>query len=98
MRPSGSPCHAAFRKIGSGIESFDRTRVGGIQQLTEEAKSMGAVMSQESLEALAKFDDSMQRLKSGGEAAKNALGMVLLPQLQILADDGVSLWVISRGG
>jgi hypothetical protein len=55
-------------------------------------------MSQESLEALAKFDDSMQRLKSGGEAAKNALGMVLLPQLQILADDGVSLWVISRGG
>jgi len=63
----------------------------GINQLTEEAKAMGAVMSQESLEALGKFDDSMQRLKSGGEAAKNALGMVLLPQLQVLADDGVSL-------
>ena len=50
----------------------------GINQLTEEAKAMGAVMSQESLEALGKFDDSMQRLKAGGEAAKNALGMVLL--------------------
>lgn len=63
----------------------------GIKQLTAEAQAMGAVMSQESLEALGRFDDSMQRLKSGSEAAKNALGMVLLPQLQILADDGVGL-------
>jgi phage-related tail protein len=63
----------------------------GIAELTEEAKRMGAVMSEDSLNALGKFDDSIQRLKSGGEAAKNMLGMVLLPQLQILADDGVSL-------
>lgn len=47
----------------------------GIAKLTDEAKRMGAVMSQESLEALGKFDDSMQRLKSGGEAAKNTLGI-----------------------
>lgn len=63
----------------------------GIAKLTEEAKNMGAVMSTESLEALGRFDDSVQRLKSVGEAAKNSLGMVLLPQLQLLADDGVSL-------
>jgi phage-related protein len=63
----------------------------GIAALTEEARNMGAVMSTESLEALGKFDDSMQRLKSGGVAAKNALGLILLPQLQILADDGVGL-------
>lgn len=63
----------------------------GIRQLTAEAQAMGAVMSQELLEALGKFDDSMQRLKSGSEAAKNALGMVLLPQLQVLADEGVGL-------
>ncbi len=63
----------------------------GIAELTEEAKQMGAVMSGDSLKALGAFDDSVQRLKSGASASKNMLGMVLLPQLQILADDGVSL-------
>jgi len=63
----------------------------GIAELTEEAKRMGAVMSEDSLNALGKFDDSIQRLKAGSAAAKNMLGTVLLPQLQILADDGVTL-------
>ena len=63
----------------------------GIAALTEEAKRMGAVMSEETIEKLGKFDDSVQRLKQGSEAAKRVLGTVLLPQLQTLADDGVSL-------
>ena len=63
----------------------------GIAALTEEAKAMGAVLSEESLSQLGAFDDSLQRLKAGSSAAKNALGLVLLPQLQTLADDGVSL-------
>ncbi len=63
----------------------------GFAELTDEAKRMGAVMSEDSLNSLGKFDDSMQRLKSGAGAAKNMLGTVLLPQLQVLADDGVSL-------
>lgn len=63
----------------------------GIAALTEEAKRMGAVMSEDSLNALGKFDDSVQRLKAGAGAAKNAMGTILLPQLQTLADDGVSL-------
>ncbi|WP_414151753.1 phage tail protein [Acetobacterium carbinolicum] len=63
----------------------------GIAELTEEAKRMGAVLSDETLAQLSKFDDSVQRLKSGSDAAKNALGTVLLPQLQILADEGVAL-------
>lgn len=63
----------------------------GFSKLTDEAKRMGAVMSEDSLNALGKFDDSMQRLKSGAGAAKNMLGTVLLPQLQLLADDGVNL-------
>jgi uncharacterized protein YukE len=63
----------------------------GIAELTEEAKRMGAVMIEDSLNALGKFDDSIQRLKAGSVAAKNMLGTVLLPQLQILADDGVAL-------
>ena len=63
----------------------------GIAALTEEAKRMGAVMSDKQLADLGAFDDSIQRLKAGSEAAKNALGLVLLPQLQALATDGVSL-------
>ena len=63
----------------------------GISKLTEEAKRMGAVMSEDSLNALGAFDDSVQRLTAGSAAAKNMLGTVLLPQLQVLADDGVAL-------
>lgn len=63
----------------------------GIKALTDEAKQMGAVMSDEQLMSLGQFDDSVQRLKAGSEAAKNALGMVLLPQLQSLATDGTTL-------
>lgn len=63
----------------------------GIAELTDEAKRMGLVMDGDSLTALGNFDDSLQKLKSGIGGAKNMLGMVLLPQLQILADDGVGL-------
>jgi phage-related protein len=63
----------------------------GIAALTEEAKRMGAVLSEESIEKLGQFDDSVQRLKQGSLAAKRVIGTVLLPQLQTLADSGVSL-------
>lgn len=80
-----------FGKSAQELNPLIEQGSAGIAALTDEAKRMGAVMSTESLEALGKFDDSMQRLKSGGAAAKNVLGMVLLPQLQVLADSGVSL-------
>lgn len=80
-----------FGKSAQELNPLIEKGSAGIAALTDEAKRMGAVMSTESLEALGKFDDSMQRLKSGGTAAKNVLGMVLLPQLQTLADSGVSL-------
>ena len=63
----------------------------GIAALTKEAKEMGAVMSNDTLVQLGAFDDSLQRLKQSSGAAKNVLGTVLLPQLQVLADDGVEL-------
>ena len=63
----------------------------GIVELTEEARQMGAVMSEDALSSLGAFDDTMQRLIAGAGAARNALGMVLLPQLQVLAGDGVGL-------
>ena len=63
----------------------------GIAALTEEAKRMGAVLSEDSIAKLGQFDDSVQRLKQGSLAAKRVMGTVLLPQLQTLADSGVSL-------
>lgn len=63
----------------------------GIEALTDEAKRMGAVLSEETIAKLGAFDDSVQRLKQGSEAAKRVMGTVLLPQLQDLADDGTKL-------
>ncbi len=80
-----------FGKSAQELNPLIAQGSAGIAELTEEAKRMGAVMSEDSLNALGKFDDSIQRLKAGGAAAKNMLGTVLLPQLQILADDGVVL-------
>lgn len=80
-----------FGKSAQELNPLIAQGSAGIKALTEEAKQMGAVMSDEQLMSLGKFDDSVQRLKAGSDAAKNALGMVLLPQLQSLADDGTTL-------
>ena len=80
-----------FGKSAQELNPLIAQGSAGIAELTVEAKRMGAVMSGDSLNALGAFDDSIQRLKAGGEATKNMLGTVLLPQLQQLADGGVSL-------
>ena len=80
-----------FGKSAQDLNPLIAQGSAGIAELTDEAKSMGAVLSDETLAQLGKFDDSVQRLKAGSDAAKNALGTVLLPQLQILADEGVAL-------
>lgn len=80
-----------FGKSAQELNPLIAQGSAGLKALTEEAKQMGAVMSDEQLMSLGKFDDSVQRLKAGSDAAKNALGMVLLPQLQSLADDGTTL-------
>ena len=60
-------------------------------QLAQEAHDTGYVMSDEMVGAFGEFDDQMQRLNNGTTAAKNALGMVLLPTLGDLATDGTDL-------
>lgn len=80
-----------FGKSARDLNPLIETGSKGIADLTKEAKEMGAVMSQESLDKLNALDDTMQRLKGGASAAKNALGTILLPELQTLATEGVSL-------
>ena len=80
-----------FGKSAQDLNPLIAQGSDGIAKLTEEAKAMGAVMSEESIEKLGAFDDSVQRLTQGSEAAKRAVGTILLPQLQSLADEGVTL-------
>ena len=80
-----------FGKSAQDLNPLIEQGSEGIAALTEEAKRMGAVLSTESIEKLGQFDDSVQRLKQGSLAAKRVMGTVLLPQLQTLADSGVSL-------
>jgi hypothetical protein len=80
-----------FGKSAQELNPLIAQGSAGISALTVEAKEMGAVMSGENLNALGAFDDSLQRLSSRLESAKNALGLVLLPQLQVLSDEGGAL-------
>lgn len=82
---------ALFGKSAQELNPLIEQGSAGFKKLTDEAVNMGAVMSDEQLLKLGAFDDSVQRLKSGANAAKNALGTVLLPQLQELADGGTGM-------
>jgi phage-related protein len=62
-----------------------------LKELGDQAVAAGAVMSGETLDAFGAFDDQLQFLGGGVEAAKNALGGVLLPQLTELSSVGVGL-------
>lgn len=80
-----------FGKSAQELNPLIAQGSAGIAELTDEAKRMGAVMSEDTINQLGQFDDSVQRLKQGSEAAKRVIGTVLLPQLQTLADDGANL-------
>lgn len=80
-----------FGKSAQDLNPLIAQGSAGIKELTKEAKDMGAVMSDESLQSLGEFDDSIQRLKGGASAAKNAIGTALLPALKVISGEGVSL-------
>lgn len=79
-----------FGKSGADMNSLIAQGSAGFRELTEEARKNGAVMSGPQLEALGAFDDKMQSLTSTAAAAKNALGLTLLPVLDELAGSGTS--------
>ena len=62
-----------------------------MNELGEEAKATGYILSDKVLTAYGEFDDQLQRLKTSSVAAKNALGTILLPVLTDLAGEGVDL-------
>lgn len=62
-----------------------------MDELGQQAREAGAVLSEDSLNAFEAFDDQLQYLKVNSEAAKRALGTVLLPTLTKLATSGNGL-------
>ena len=84
----------AMQILGKSAQELNPLIEAGSQKMNElaqEAKDVGAVLSEDSLNAMGAFDDSIQRLKGSAGAAKNALGSVLLPELTALTTDGAAL-------
>ena len=62
-----------------------------MKELKDEAADAGYILSGDTLDAFGAFDDQLEKLDSGTQAAKNALGTVLLPILTDLGGEGVDL-------
>ena len=62
-----------------------------MEELGQQARDAGAVLSEDTLEAFGAFDDQLQYLKVNSEASKKALGTALLPMFTKLATTGNGL-------
>lgn len=69
--------------IEAGSDSFN--------QLAKEARSVGYIMSGDTLEAFGALDDNMQRMSNTAQAVEQSFGQVLLPLLTDMSGDAVDL-------
>lgn len=81
---------AIFGKSATDLNGIIEAGKDKFQELGKEAESVGYVMGGDTLDQFSEFDDQMQRLSLASEAAKNSLGLVLLPILGSLATDGTN--------
>ena len=80
-----------FGKSATDLNPLIEAGSDTLKEYSEMAHDAGAVLEDDTLEAFADFDDTLQQLDGGTKAAKNALGTVLLPILDDLAGEGVDL-------
>lgn len=78
---------SAFQDLNPLIETGSEA----FKAYAKEAEAAGAIMSGDQLDAYGAFNDTLMKLESGSEAAKNALGTILLPTLNSLGTEGVDL-------
>ena len=64
---------------------------GSLADLAAQAHEAGAVLSEDMLSKLSSVDDAFDTLQAGADAAKNALGLTLMPILQELGTQGTGL-------
>lgn len=84
----------AMQILGKSAQELNPLIEAGSEKMAElaqEAHEVGAVLSDDSLNAMGAFDDSIQRLKGSAGAAKNSLGTVLLPELTLLTTECAGL-------
>jgi len=91
----------AMQVLGKSAQELNPLIKAGtdrMKELGQEAQDMGYVLSGDTLNAYAAFDDNLQRLKNTAMAAKNAFGQVLLPTLTKLSSVGTdALGKLSKG-
>jgi len=78
-------------KSASDLNPLIEAGADKMAELAEDAHKAGYVLDDETLGAFGEFDDQLRKLDKGAEAAKNALGTILLPTLTQLSGDGVDL-------
>lgn len=80
-----------FGKSATDLNPLIVAGSSALEEYGQMAHDAGAVLEDDTLEAFADFDDTLQQLDGGTKAAKNALGTILLPILGDLAGEGVNL-------
>ena len=80
-----------FGRGAQDLNSLIAVGSEGMAEYAAQAEEAGAVLSEDTLQRFGEFDDVMQTVGSGVDAAKNALGTVLLPVLTQLGGEGVGL-------
>lgn len=84
----------AMQLLGKSAQELNPLIEAGserMEELGQQARDAGYVISDDMLNAYGALDDKLQYLSVGAEAAKNALGTILLPVLTQLAGEGVDL-------
>lgn len=84
----------ALQLLGRGATELNPLidgTAGSLSDLAAQAHEAGAVLSDDMLAKLGSVDDAFDTLGAGVDAAKNALGLTLMPILQELGDQGTGL-------
>lgn len=80
-----------FGRSAQDLNSLIEVGSDGMAEYAAQAEAAGAILSEDTLESFGEFDDVMQQVSSGVDAAQNALGTVLLPVLTELGGEGTGL-------
>lgn len=95
-----------FGKSAQELNSVIKIGSAGVEKFAEEAKSVGAVLSDETLESLGATDDAFQRLDQTVDIVKRNFGVALAPSIEratkkisnALSDMDNEIYDIAEGG
>lgn len=73
-----------FGKSYQDLMPLIKAGSGELKKYADEAANLGVVMSDADVNALGKFDDSMQQLQATMEGAKNKLAVALIPAIEAM--------------